>query len=68
MITRESLRRCHQILSRELNSKNKIQAINMFAIPVLHYGCGTLNWTQVTVAKLDDATRKAWNAPPLWLC
>jgi len=57
-ITKEYLRRYHQILSSELNSKNKIQAINKFAVPILHYGCGILNWTQLEVAKLDVATRK----------
>jgi len=60
-VIKEYLHRCRQILSSELNSKNKIQAINMFAVPILRYGCGILNWTQAEVSKLDVATRKALN-------
>ena len=31
----------------------------MFAVPILRYGCGILNWTQAEVSKLDVATKKA---------
>jgi len=47
------------MFSSELKSKNKIQTINVFAVPVLRYGCGILNWTQAEVSKLYVTTRKA---------
>ena len=55
----QKLRRNKRRLSRELNSKNKIQAVNMFAVPVVRYGCGILSWTEAEVSKLDIATRRA---------
>jgi len=55
-VEKEYLYRCCKILSSELNSKNKIQALNMFAVPVVRYGCGILSWTEAKVFKLDDAT------------
>ena len=54
-VEKEYLYRCRKILSSELNSKNKIQALNMFAVPVLRYGCGILSWTEAEVSKLDVA-------------
>ena len=58
-VEKEYLYRCRKILSSELNSKNKIQALNMIAVPVLRYGCGILSWTEAEVSKLDVATRRA---------
>ena len=49
--------RARQILRSQLNGKNKIQAINTYALPVITYPAGTVSWTK---EELDaaDVTRK----------
>ena len=54
-VEKEYLYRSRKVLSSELNSKNKIQALKMFAVPVFRYGCGILYWTQSEVSRLDVA-------------
>ena len=61
-VEEEYLYRCCKVLSSELNSKNKIQALNRFAVPVFRYGCGILHWTLSEVSRLDVATRKAMSS------
>ena len=41
-----------------MNGKNKIVAINTWAISVLKYGAGLINWNKEEVQKLDRKTRK----------
>ena len=61
-IEKEYLHRCRLVMSSELSSKNKMKALNMFAVPVIRYGFGILDWTQTELSKLDVATRKAMRA------
>jgi hypothetical protein len=38
------MRRLRLVLGTELSAKNKIQAIGSFAVPVLRYNFGIVNW------------------------
>ena len=57
-LKKEYLRRLRLVLSTELSSKNKIQAIGSLAVPVLRYHFGIINWHQEELQKLDRKTRK----------
>jgi len=46
------------VLGTELSAKNKIQAVGSFAVPVLRYSFGIVNWHQKELQKLDRKTRK----------
>ena len=46
------------VLKSELNSANKVEAINTSAVPVVTYGFNIINWTLQELAKLDTKTRK----------
>ena len=43
-VTAEYKRRLRLILKSKLNGKNKIQAINTWAVALLKYGAGIINW------------------------
>ena len=51
---------CHvrQILKTELNSKNKITAINILPVPVLVNSFITVNWFRKETEKIDQKMRK----------
>ena len=55
---KEYTRRLKLVLKSKLNGKNKIVAINTWAIAVLRYGAGLVNWNKDEVKKLDRKTRK----------
>ena len=46
------------ILKSKLNGKNKIKAINTWAVAVLRYGAGILKWNVEEIKELDRKTRK----------
>lgn len=48
--------RFRSVVSSHLNGHYKIIAINSYALPVLRYSAGIVNWTQ---AELDDIDRKS---------
>jgi hypothetical protein len=54
-------KRVKQVLTSKLNSPNKIQAINTYAMPVLSYTGRVIEWTQSKVEELDRKTRKTLN-------
>ena len=43
-LVKEYTRRVRLILKSKLNGKNKIKAMNTWAVAVLRYGAGILNW------------------------
>eukprot|EP00116_Pleurobrachia_bachei_P010763 sb/3471025/ len=45
-------------MNSSLNSKNLVTAINTWAIPVIRYGAGILDWTTAKAKGLDMITRK----------
>jgi len=57
-IKREYLKRIRAILKSELNGGNTIKAINTWAIPVLRYSAGIIDWTKLEQQKIDRKTRK----------
>lgn len=60
-ITKEYIKRLRKIWQSELNGFNKIIATNMFAVPVVTYSYGILNWTKANLQSLDIRTRKMLN-------
>ena len=42
----EYFRRLKKVLSSKLNGRNVIRAINAWAVAVMRYGSGGVNWTQ----------------------
>ena len=57
-VTAEYKRRLRLILKSKLNAKNKIQAINTWAVVQLRYEAGIINWKVVRLKKMDRATEK----------
>ena len=61
-LKKEYLKRIKVILKSELKAKNKIEAIRTFAVPVILYSCGIIDWYQEDLNQLDISTRKMLNA------
>ena len=57
-VRKECYRRIKMILKSELNSCNKITAINALAIPVVSYSLNVINWQMKEISKMDEKTRK----------
>lgn len=57
-IRKECMRRVRSILKTELNSKNRITAINTLAIPVVSYSFNIINWNLSEIQRLDRKIRK----------
>ena len=55
---KEYKRRLKLVLKSKLNGKNKINAINTWAVSVLRYGAGIIRWTKEELKSLDRRTRK----------
>ena len=51
-------RRLRLLLKPKLNGKKKIQAINSWAVALLRYGAGIINWKVDELKKNDRTTRK----------
>ena len=60
-IRKEYNRRVRLILRTELNGRNKIEAINSLAVPVVQYSFGIINWKISELKKIDTKTRKLLN-------
>ena len=54
----EYIRRVKKLLASNLSGKNLITAINTWAIPVIRYGAGILDWTSSEARGLDNITRR----------
>ena len=52
------IKRVKKICKSELTTKNKITAINQFALPIVTYGFGVVEWPQKHLNTLDIKTRK----------
>ena len=57
-LTSEYKRRFKLVLKSKLNGKNKILAINTWAVPVFRYGAGVLKWKTTELKSLDRKSRK----------
>ena len=60
-IRNEYNRRVRSILRTELNGRNKIEAINSLAVPVVQYSFGIIHWKISELKKIDTETRKLLN-------
>ena len=58
MIRRECFRRVSAVLQTELNAKNKLEAINTLAIPVVTYSFNIINWYLEDIRRMDTKTPK----------
>ena len=54
----EYKKRLRVILKSKLNGKNKIQAINTWAVALLRYGAEIINWKVDELKKMDRTSRK----------
>ena len=57
-IWKEYKRRIKLMLKYELNTRNKIAAINILAVPVILYSYGVIDWKLDEMQNLDRMTRK----------
>jgi hypothetical protein len=57
-ITKEYVRRLRKILASRLNGGNKIKAINSYAVPLVTYSAGIIEWTKAELQQMDRKTRK----------
>ena len=55
---REYFRRARLVMRSRLNGRNKIRALNTWAISLLRYGAGILNWRKNVLDEMDRKTRK----------
>ena len=54
----EYYRRLKRILKTKLNGKNVIMVVSTWAVSVLRYGAGVINWTKAELESIDRKTRK----------
>ena len=52
------LQRVRQVLKSQLNGKNKVRVINAYALPVIRYPTGIINWPKKEIEATDIKTRK----------
>ena len=57
-VTKEYYRRVCLVLKSELNARNKFLSINAYAIPVVRYTVGLINWPTGLPKAIDQQTRK----------
>ena len=50
-------RRAKLILKSKLNGRNKIMALNTWAVPILRYGAGILKWNKNELQEMDGNLR-----------
>ena len=55
---KEYLRRVRLVMASKLHGRNKIQAINTWAVSLMRYGGGVIKWNQKELQDLDVKTRK----------
>ena len=57
-IIKECKRRLRLVLKSKLNGKNKITAINTWAVAIFRYGAGILYWKESELKEIDRKSRK----------
>ena len=57
-IRQDYFRRLHLILKSQLNSQNKISAINAYCLPAIRYTTGIVDWNLNDLRAKDRKTRK----------
>ena len=54
----EYIRRVKKLLRSQLNGGNVIAGINVWAVGIIKYGAGVLDWTKEELESIDIKTRK----------
>ena len=54
----EYKKRVRQVLKSQLTAKHKVTAINTFAVPIIRYTAGIIEWPKEEISQLDIKTRK----------
>ena len=57
-VRREYLHRTRLVLKSQLNAGNTVKAINSWAVPVIRYTGGVVEWTVAELQEIDRKTRK----------
>ena len=57
-IQKEYKRRLRLVLKSKLNGRNKISAVNTWAVAIFRYGAGVIQWRENELKDLDRKTRK----------
>jgi len=57
-VRREYLHRTRLVLQSQLNAGNTVKAINSWAVPVMRYTAGVVEWTVAELQEIDRKTRK----------
>ena len=57
-IRKESKRQIRGVVQSELNVKDKLEAINTLAIPVVTYSFNAVNWNLEEIQRIDRKIRK----------
>ena len=55
---KEYYRRVRKVLKSKLNGGNVITAINTWAVAIMRYGAGVINWNVMELKEIDRKTRK----------
>ena len=58
---KEYIDRVRKVITSKLNGGNVIKAINTWAIPVIRYRAGNIDWTKNEIDEIDRKTRKMLN-------
>ena len=61
-VTEKKRKKIRSIMKTELNSRNRIQAINSLAVPVVQYSFNIINWNLSDLQRMDTKTRKLMTA------
>ena len=57
-VTKEYKRRQRLVLKPKLNWRNKVTAINIWAVAIVRYGAGIMQWKANELKNLDRKSRK----------
>ena len=60
-IIKECIKRVKAILKSKLNSGNIVKAINTWAVPVIRYSAGIVDWKNSELRNVDRKTRNVLN-------
>ena len=55
---KEYFRRVRHVMQSKLNGRNKIKAINSWAVSLIRYGAGIIKWRKDELESMDRRTRK----------
>ena len=61
MIKKEYIKRLEAILKSKFNSGNTVKAVNIWAVPVIRYSTGIVDWKNSELRNMYRKTRKVLN-------